>query len=178
MPETRKFTFGYYFRSVTTLLGEPRRFFSGLAPDTGCRHSAGFLLVSSVFFTGASLTQNVYSHPGIMGCIFMVNAVGMVLISAGLGYVVMALTIGRQVPFARLFSVYAFSFGVTLLASWVPFFVWLTEPWKWWLIGTGLTAHCAFSRRQSFFIVGMSIGILILFLWSVLPSIRFLKTQF
>ena len=101
----------------------------------------------------------------------MVNAIGMVLIAAALGYLVMALTIGKQVSFTRFFSVYAFSSGVTLLASWIPFFIWITEPWKWWLIGTGMVKGCGFSLSQALVIIGVSISVMFLLFWSVLPLV-------
>ncbi len=171
MPQTKKLTFGFYFKSLTKMLGAPRKFFSQLPREIGLRQSAGFLLVSSLFFTGGSLVQNIYPNPGVMGGIFLVNAIGMVLIAAGLGYLVMALTIGKQVSFTRFFSVYAFSAGVTLLASWIPFFIWITEPWKWWLIGTGMVKGCGFSLSQALVIIGVSIGVMFLLFWSVLPLV-------
>jgi len=177
MPQTNKFTVGFYFKSLTKMLGAPRKFFSQLPQEIGLRQSVGFLLVSSLFFTGASLVQNIYPNPGVMGCIFLVNAIGMVLIAAGLGYLVMALTIGKQVSFTRFFSVYAFSSGVTLLASWIPFFIWITEPWKWWLIGIGMVNHCGFKRRQAVIIIVLTLAIIILSFWSAFPVIRFLKTK-
>jgi len=95
----------------------------------------------------------------------------MVFIMAGLGYLVMTLSIGRKVPFARLFSIYALCSGVTLLVAWVPFFVVFTEPWKWYLIGTGLTKACGVRLRETVLIITLSLAIWILFYWSLIPII-------
>jgi hypothetical protein len=169
MPDTEKFTLRSYFWILSRLLRKPGRFFSELPQEIGLKQSTGFLLVSSLFFTVASLLSNTYSSPVSIGMIFFINAMGMVFIAAGLGYMVMTMTMGRRVTFARLFSVYALSSGITLLASWVPFFIWLTEPWKWWLIGTGMMKCCGFQLRQAILVIGVSICIMFLLFWSLLP---------
>ena len=171
MPQTENFTLGFYFRALTKLLGEPRKFFSKLPQDGGLKRPLGFLFVSSLFFTGASLVSNRPSNPVILGSTFFINAMGMVLIAAGIGYMVMTMIMGRRVTFDRFFSIYALSSGVTLLVSWLPFFIWLTEPWKWWLIGTGMVKGCGFRISQVLVIIGVSIGVMFLLFWSVLPMI-------
>ncbi len=161
----------FYFQTLTKMLGEPGRFFQGLPPESGFGPMFGFLLVSSLFFSGAGLVITMPSNPFLWGGIFLVNALGMTFIGAGLGYMTMTLFFGRKVRFTRLFSVYALASGVTLIASWLPFFVWLTEPWKWWLVGTGLVKACGFNLGQTLLIIGVSIGIMVLFFWSALPLI-------
>ena len=129
----------------------------------------GFLLVSSVIFAIVSLFNNAYINPLLMIGIFFVNAVGMVFIMASLGYMIMVMTIGKQITFPGFLSIYAFSSGVTLLAAWIPSFVIITEPWKWWLIWTGMTRACNFTKKQTIMIITLSIGVLILLFYSVLP---------
>ena len=107
----------------------------------------------------------------VAGGIHMFNAVGMVFIMAGLGYVVMMLSVGRKVRFSRLFSIYALCSGVTLLVSWVPYGVILTEPWKWWLIGTGISKGCGLTLKETLLIMALSLTIWILFFWSLIPII-------
>ena len=161
----RDFTFKYYFQTLTILIREPKKFFMGLQGEAGLKKPLGFLIVSSILFALAGILGNIYTNPFVMGSIFLVNALGMVFIAAGLGYIVMTLTIGKKVGFNTFFSIYAFSSGVTLLASWVPFFFWLTEPWKWWLIGTGMVKCCGFKTIQAVSVIGLSVGIIILFFW-------------
>ena len=100
---------------------------------------------------------------------------GMVFIAAGIGYMVMTMIMGRRVTFVRFFSIYALSAGVTLLASWLPFFIWLTEPWKWWLIGTGMIKCCGFRLFQVLVIIGVSMGVMFLLFWWVLPMTSSLR---
>ena len=124
---TEQFTLGFYFQTLTKILGQPRRFFSELSPDMGIKKPLGFLVVSSLFFSGASLVNNMPPQPVMLGGIFFINAMGMAFIAGGLGYMVMTMIMGQRVTFTRFFSIYALSSGVTLLASWIPFF-WITEP--------------------------------------------------
>jgi len=101
--------------------------------------------------------------------------VGMVLIASGLGYMVMVMFFGRSVTFNRFFSIYAFSSGITLLAAWIPLFIWIAEPWKWWLIGTGMARSCGFRSRQIIIIIGLSLGIMILLFQIALPLVSAIK---
>ena len=175
MPLTQKFSFRFYFQALSKMLGEPRSFFSELPVDLGFIKPLGFLIVSSIFFTGASVVSSMPSNPIYLGGIFFINAVGMVLIASGLGYMVMVMFLGRSVTFKRLFSIYAFSSGITLLAAWIPFFIWFTEPWKWWLIGTGLARSCGFRSWQIIMIIGLSLGLMILLFQAVLPFVLPIK---
>ena len=169
MAQTKHFSLGIYFHTLTKMLGQPRRFFSELPRDAGLKQPLGFLLVSSLFFAGASLMSNLTQNPLVMGGVFFINAMGMTFIAASIGFMVMIAIMGRRVTFTRFFSIYALSAGVTLLASWLPFFIWLTEPWKWWLIGTGMVKGFGFGRVQVLVIIGVSVGLMFLLFWWVLP---------
>jgi hypothetical protein len=175
MHSTQKFSLRFYFHALGKMLGEPRNFFSELPVDSGFIKPLGFLIVSSLFFTGASVVSRMPANPLYLGSIFFINAVGMALIAAGLGYMVMVMFWGRSVTFKRFFSIYAFSSGMTLLAAWIPFFIWFTEPWKWWLIGTGMDRSCGFRGRQIIVIIALSLGILILLFGTVLPLVSPIK---
>ena len=171
MKQPENFTFRFYFQVITKLLGAPRKFFDELPVDIGLKRSLGVLLVSSVIFSGASLVSRMPPKPMLWGGVFFINALGMAVIAAGIGFMVMIMIMGKRVTFTRFFSLYALSAGVTLLASWVPYFLWITEPWKWWLIGTGMTRGFGFRRTQAGLIIGVSIGCMVLFFWSVLPLV-------
>ena len=168
---TDQFSFGFYFKALAKVLGEPGTFFRELPVDSGFNQSFGFLLMSSVFFAGASLLTRQFTQPLLTGCIFFINAIGMTMVAAGLGYMLMSMFFGKKVKFSRLFAVYAYASGVTLLASWIPLFVWLTEPWKWVLIGMGLTKSCGLRWNQTIVLIGGAIGIMVLFFRSLLPLI-------
>lgn len=168
---TDGFSVGYYFTALSKILGTPRTFYRELSEDTAFRPSLGFLAASAIFSTVALLMTQAAENPAFAGGIYFVNALGMTAIDAGLGYMLITMFLRRKVPFRRVFSVYAFASGVTLLASWIPLFVWITEPWKWILIGLGLTKHCGLGWRFSVFVIVMSIALIVLFFWSLLPVI-------
>jgi len=175
MSETRirpdKFSAGFYFMTLTRILGQPRRFFGDLPTEPGFKNPGGFLVVSSLFFTGASLLKGLSVQPVLMAAILLVNALGMALIASSLGYLVVLLTMGRCRTFSRFFSIYAFASGVTLLVAWVPNFIWLTEPWKWWLITVGLVHGCKFNWKQAVMVTAASFCLLVFIFWLLLPDI-------
>ena len=166
-----KFSMHFYVQAVFGILGHPRKFFSELPPTIGIKESLILLVISALFFCVASLMNIRLQMFYLMAGIYLFNAVGMVFILAGLGYLVMTLSVGKKVSFARLFSVYALCSGVTLLVSWVPYFVVLTEPWKWYLIGAGLTKGCGLKIKEAALIIVLSLTIWILFYWSLIPII-------
>ena len=168
---TGKFSMHFYVQAVFGILGHPRKFFSELPLTIGMKESLIFLMISAFFFCSASLVSIRIHSFYLIGAIYLLNAVGMVFIMAGLGYLVMILSIGKKVPFGRLFSVYALCSGVTLLVSWVPYFVVFTEPWKWYLTGAGMTKGCGLKIKESVLIIGLSLIIWILFYWSLTPII-------
>ena len=174
MERGNRFTFAFYFLALQRVLGSPRLFFSELPGDLGFGKPFGFLLVSSLFYAGASLTH-VQGRPWLVGAILLFNALAMPFITAGAGFVVMALTMGRKVTFERFFAVYAFSSGVVLLASWIPLLVFVTEPWKWVLVGVGMIKGCGFKWTQTLMVIALSALIVVLFFWSLGPLIYRLK---
>lgn len=168
MSAAKQFTLRFYYQTLTGILGEPRKFFSEYPREVEWKQPLCFLIISSLFFTGASLVCNAHQNIFIMGAILFINAVGMVVITASLGFMVMVLTVGKRASFTKFFSLYAFSTGVTLLVSWIPLFSLFAEPWKWWLVATGMTKGLGFRWTQALLIIGFSIGILILFFWTAL----------
>jgi hypothetical protein len=168
---TGKFSVHFYVQAVFGILGHPRKFFSELPLTIGMKESLIFLVMSVLFFCTASLITIRIQSFYLIGAIYLFNAVGMVFIMAALGYLVMILSIGKKVPFGRLFSVYALCSGVTLLVSWVPYFVVFTEPWKWYLTGAGLMKGCGLKIKESVLIIALSLTIWILFYWSLTPII-------
>jgi len=173
-PTNNRFTFGYYFQALTKMLSSPTRFFGELPGETGFRQPLGFLIISSLFFAGASLTT-ISENQILVGGILLVNAVAMPFVTAGISFMVMTMAMGKRVSFPRLFSVYAYATGVTLLASWIPLFVWLTEPWKWILIIIGMVKGCGFRWMQAILVVAVSIFIVVLLFWSLGPVIVLMR---
>jgi hypothetical protein len=171
MHSFQNFSFRFYFHALAKMLGEPRSFFNELPVDLGILNPLGFLIVSSIFYTGANMINSMPANPIYLGSILFINTVGMVIIESGLGYMVMVMFLGRSVTFKRLFCIYAFSAGTTLLVAWIPFFIWLTGPWKWWLIGTGMAWSCGFRNWHIIMIIGLSLGMMILLFCTALPLV-------
>lgn len=171
MVQTENFNLRYYFKTLTRLLSEPRRFFSEMAQEMYWKNAFCFLLISSLFYAAASVVGSMSPRPLVMGGIYLTNAVGMTLIAAIIGFTALSMSLGKRVSFGTFFSIYAFSSGVTLLSSWMPYFLVITEPWKWWLVYTGLKNVCRLSGLQSFMIIAASIAIQLLLFWTLLPLI-------
>ena len=171
--EPKKITIGVDYGALNGMLRHPRAFFNELPPDMGISPPLGFLCLSGLIFSAARLTLTMPAKPLLWGGIWLVNAVGMALIAAAVGYMAMVMIIGRRATFRRFLSIYALSAGITLLVSWLPFFFWITEPWKWWLIGAGLTSGLGFRPIQAGLIVGISIVVIVLFFWALLPVISY-----
>jgi hypothetical protein len=167
-----KFSVPFYFQAVFGILGQPRKFFSELPPAMGRLPPLVFLVISALCSCAASLSNSRLQAFHITGGIYLFNAVGMVFIMAGLGYLVMVLTIGRKVSFGRLFSIYALCSGVVLLISWVPYLNVFTEPWKWYLVGAGLTKGCGMKPKEALLIILLSLAVWMLFFWALMPLLR------
>lgn len=169
----KSFGLRFYVSTLSHLLGHPKDFFIQFAgADMDPFKALGFLISSALIFSGASLMNGgVYGNPAVMGGIFLLNGVGMAVICAGLGYLVMVMAYGKQLGFGRFFSVYALSAGVVLLAAWIPFFLIFTEPWKWYLIGLGLVHGCGLRWRQALIIMAFSLTLLLLLFYSALPLV-------
>jgi hypothetical protein len=161
----------FYSYSLIQLLIEPGLFFRELAEKTTLRRTLGFMVICCGFFTGASLLTGAYSRPvWIMAIIFFVNASGTILISSCLGYITMVMILGKRISFSIIFSIYAFSSGVTLFISWLPFFLWFTEPWKWWLIYIGFKNTCGLTWKQALLVLLVSMTIQFFLIYSALMA--------
>jgi hypothetical protein len=143
----------FYGYAVIQILIEPRQFFSELPGTTTLLKSLGFCVICSIFYVISSLLTGAHLNPVNMGAVLFLNNLGMICISATLGYIIMVITVGKKVRFNLLFSVNAFSSGVVLLFSWVSVFMWFTEPWKWWLVYTGFKNSCGFSWKSALLIL-------------------------
>ncbi len=166
-----KFSINFYVQAVFGIMGHPRKFFSQLPQSSGITQALGFLILSAVFFSIAGQMHTNLQNFLVVGGIHMFNAVGMVFILAGLAFGVMTLSIGKKVGFVRLFGIYALCSGATLLVSWVPHLALLTEPWKWYLIGTGMTRGCGLKLNEALLIMAISLGIWYLFFRAIIALI-------
>jgi len=171
MMESTLKTWQFYSYSLIQLLIEPGLFFKELAENTTLKKALIFMVICCGFFSGASLLTGAYSRPvWIMAIIYFVNAAGMIIMSSLLSYTAMVMILGKRTSFSIVFRLYAFSSGVTLFISWLPFFLWFTEPWKWWLIYTGFKNTCGLTWKQAVLILVVSITIQFFLIYSALMA--------
>lgn len=166
------FSLKWFFNTSAALLSHPRLFFLKLADsDIQWRRPAAFFIFTALLFSGASLLATHPVSAVSATAIFFINAVGMALFAFLVGYIIVKAGLGRPDALPRLFGVYAFSCGITLLLAWVPFSAWFTEPWKWWLIFTGLTRACGFRAWEALLVVAISIAVIVLFFSSLIAAV-------
>jgi Yip1-like protein len=171
MTHTHRLTFGFFALTLTRILGEPRRYFSECWVGGDVKRPLVFLIGSSLFYALAGTIQALPPNPVLAFSILFLNATGMVLITVIVAYTTAVTIFGRQHTFGDLFSIIALCSGVTLLASWVPFFIWITEPWKWWLIWVGFVHGCGFKRWQAALVSGLTLLVMVLLFWTLLPAL-------
>ena len=171
MEQPAIFNVRQYFKTLTRMLYEPRLFYSEMPRDGSWKKAFSFLMISSLFYTGASIGSMTPSVV-VMGIIHFINAVGMTLFAAIIGFIVITMPFGKPAPFGTFFSIYAYAAGVTLLSSWMPFFLILTEPWKWWLTYLGLKNVCHLKTLKCVLVIVVSIVLQVLVFLSLLPIIK------
>lgn len=159
----------FYAEAFIQLLIEPGAFFRELPRRATPLSSLGFMMICCVFYTVASLLTGALGRPTwISAGILFINASGMVLIGTVLGYIAMVMVIGRPISFGMVFGIYVFATGLPLFLSWLPFFAWLTEPWKYWLIYTGFRNTCNISRKLALLILFLSAAAQFFLIYSAL----------
>jgi len=175
MTGSKSFSLQDYFKTLTAVWFSPGRFFSDLAEFSRLARPFFFLLLSSFLFAAGNL---LYLRERVLLkiAVLFLNAVAMPFIASAFGYLVMTMMMGKRASYRRLFSVYAFSSGATLLLAWLPFSLWFVEIWKWVLIGVGMVKGCSFRPLQAGAVIALSMIILVLFFWSLGPVILWFKS--
>jgi len=70
MEEENRFALGFYFRALTGMLKEPRRFFSEMPENMGMKKPLVFLMVSGFLSTVAGLITAIPENPFFSGGIY------------------------------------------------------------------------------------------------------------
>lgn len=151
----------------TGILANPKRFFSEDAATIPASRAVFFLSVCSGMSAAAGLASVSFTDPVRYGLIPFVNALLMTLLAAILGFVVMELLFGKKSTFSVIFKIYCVSSAITLLFSWVPGSGWFTEPWKWWLVYTGLKLTCGLTGLKACLILATSLAVQVAFFCSL-----------
>lgn len=163
--------FRFYAYALIQVLIEPSHFFRKLPEAYTLPRALGFIGISAGFFAGASLMTGAWAGPAVrMGAIFFINAAGLTVIGSIIGFGTMVMMFGKKQPYVLVFSLYAFSFGVPMLVAWLPFFLWLTEPWKWWLVYTGFRQACGLSKARVMAVLLVSVPIQFCLIYSALRA--------
>ena len=171
-----KLTMVSYFQALTRILVYPGNFFKELSNEANFIQPFGCLIISGLFFAGASATlihENVISMIGIL----LLNAILMPVITALMSFVIIRIIGVKGVDFTRIFSVYAYSTSITLMISWIPLFPLITEPWRWTLVFLGLTKGCRLRTIEAFIAMGITVSILIFFFWALGLFISYAKAM-
>ena len=149
-----------YFRIITGMLGRPGNYLSASLSDQDVKTPVIFLLISTVFYSSASLTVlkgNLILSAGILA----LNAFVMPLVNAVVSFFIIRLLTTGNAGFIRVYSIHAFAAGTVLLAAWIPMIIWITEPWKWILITVGYVKGCGMRYPQAIFISMITVGFII-----------------
>lgn len=162
-------TFQFYSYAIIQILIEPKRFFSELPSNTSLIKSLGFCLGCCVFFTGAHLLTGDYNNMIFKGGMLLISSLGMAIFCSMMSYLIMISIIGRKTGFNVIFGIHAFSSGAMLLISWISFFFWIAECWKWWLIYTGFRNAGQMTVPSSFLVLFLTLTIQLVLLFNLFP---------
>ncbi len=142
-----------YVSTVTAVMAHPGAFFQDRFNNVTVGQALGFLSLSALCF---SITATLVNPVGGLlrnGVLLFVNAIGMVVIGSAVAYVALIATTGRRYAFFRLWNIFSLSASAVLILAWIPAAFFLTEPWRWWLIGTGLVRGLGLSKIRAVFVV-------------------------
>ena len=162
----------FYSQGVIRLLIEPVLFFTDLPETHTPGRALGFAVLCSAFYAGAGLlTGPGPQPPAIMGMIYFANAAGLMLIGSILGFCAMVMIGSKKQAFSLVFALYAYASGITLLISWLPFMLWFTEPWKYWLVYTGFKHSCGLPRARALTVLLISVPVQWCLIYSALSAV-------
>lgn len=159
----------FYIDTLTALLIRPSRFFATTFQEVTAVQSLIVLTVSSIFFAATGALFGPQSASLTAGLILFVNAIGMAILGSTACYFAIATTARRRYAFRQLFSIFSLSSGVVLLIAWVPSSFFLTEPWKWWLIGTGMINGLGMSKARAAITVLFTFAAMVILIYALLP---------
>ncbi len=154
-------------KSSGALLTAPGRFFSHEGKSAHWTYALVLLTLSSLLASVASQLLKPPEASWLNAGLFVLNAIGIVLISTLFGVLILKITPAVSMSFGRVFSIYAFAGSLPILISWIPGAILLTEAWKWWLISIGLLRGGLLWWQAAAVVVG-SFALTMLFLSSLI----------
>ena len=162
--------FHYLFSAQLKLLRSPDSAFEELLEKPDMIRIGALFVMSTIIYCCASLIVNSIGQPVNQVAVLAVNTMGMVLVEIVLGYIFVAILTGTFISLKTLSVIYAVSWSAMLLIAWIPFTLWITEPWKWVLIGIGLRKQYKLKGRMAVFIVLGSIVTIVFIFKRFIPS--------
>ncbi len=169
--KSKSFSLSYYCNVLGAVIKRPSAFFDGLPDDIGFVRPLSVLAVSGIFCALASLMQ-IQVNRTLMFSIILANAVLLPIISAGLGYALAGPMMNMKAGFPKFLAVYAFSSAAVLLVAWIPSLIFMTEPYKWFLIGKGLVRSIGLTKVQAILLILFSICVMMLVYWLLASVVR------
>ena len=162
----------FYSQGVIRLLIEPVLFFEQYPAVHTLGRALGFTALCAGFYAGAGLlTGPGPQSPVVMALIYFINAAGMVFISSVTGFCTMVMISGKKQTFSLVFGLYAYASGITMLLSWLPFMLWFTEPWKYWLVYTGFRQSCGLSKARAITVLLISVPVQWCLIYSAITAV-------
>lgn len=156
MPEP--FSIQFYLHTAAQLARRPGEFFSDPVVRSGWAQPLGFLLISSLIHATAGLTQTALT-PWLGFSLALVNAMVTTTVAALAAYPAVMLFQRNHPPLLDVFSIYAYTAGLTLLVTWLPSLLWFGEITKWALVGVGLVKGLNMNRWQALVVVVVSFAL-------------------
>jgi len=162
-----------YFQTVTALIRNPSRFFSGIEV-TGLKAPFRVLLISAAFHAAVSFTY-VYGRSVPLTMALLANSLALPFAMAGLAWMLQIMVMGREASFTKSFAAFAYASSATLIFSWVPAMGILTEPWRLGIAAAGFAKGAGLGWKRGIILTVLSVLLFLMLLWSALPLLMKLK---
>ena len=167
----------FYVNTLIALLTRPGMFYATRFGQVTTSQSLAILTVSGLFFAATGALLRPDSSPLTVGLILFINAIGMAAMGSAACYLALVTTADRRYSFKQLLSIFSLSSGAVLLIAWVPSAFLLTEPWKWWLIGTGMVKGLGMSRARAVVTVLLTFAGMVALIYALFPIVRQLSAH-
>jgi hypothetical protein len=164
--QTRRWTLSV--DTLTALLTRPGFFYTTRFGQVTTLQALTLLTVSGLFFAMAGTLLRPERFSLAMGLILFINAIGNAVIGCTACYLILVATARRRYAFNTLLSIFSLSSGTVLLIAWVPSALFLTEPWKWWLIGTGMVNGLGMSKGRAVITVLLTVAVVVILISALL----------
>lgn len=154
---------------MAALVVRPGLFFSRYFVRITTRRATLTLVAAGFFFAvaGSSIAPGGASLRRMS--ILFINGLGMAAIGAGISFLMATLFGICRYPFYRLWNLFALCSGAVMLLAWIPGAFMFTEPWKWWLIATGMVRGLGMKRFDAAITILFTFVALVMLVYAVLP---------